>query len=70
VAADRVGMAATVVTAAVVDVAKVVPVAAVVDVAKVADPAVRAAVQADLAAASGNFFARKKSASFASRKWI
>jgi hypothetical protein len=70
VVADKVGMADTVVTAAVVDVAKVVPVAAVADVARVVDPAVRAAVQADLAAASGSFFVRKKSASFASRKWI
>ncbi len=70
VAADKVGMAATVVTAVVVDVVKVVPVVAVADVVKVADPAARAAVQGDLAAASGNFSARKKSASFVSRKWI
>ena len=67
--ADRVGMADMVVTAAVVDVAKAVPVAAVADAAKLADLVVRAAVQADLAAASGNFSARKKSASFVSRKW-
>jgi hypothetical protein len=70
VAADKVGMAATVVTAVVVDVVKVVPVVAVADAAKVADPVARAAVQVDLAAASGNFSARKKSASFVSRKWI
>jgi hypothetical protein len=59
-------MAATVVTAAEADVAKVVQVAAVVDDVKVVDPAARAA---DLAAASGNFSARKKSASFVSRRW-
>jgi hypothetical protein len=62
-------MAATVVTEAAVDVAKAVPEVAVVDAAKVADPAVRAGVQVDLAAASGNFFAKRKSASFVSRKW-
>jgi len=69
VAADKADMAATVVTEAAVDVAKAVPVEAVVGAAKVADPAVRAAVQVDLVAASGNFSARRKSASFVSRKW-
>jgi hypothetical protein len=57
-------MADMVVTAAVLDVAKAVP--AVADAAKVP---VQVAVQADLAAASGNFSARKKCASFVSRKW-
>jgi hypothetical protein len=52
-----------------VDVAKAVPVEAVADAVKVAVPAVRAAVQVDLAAASGNFSAKRKSASFVSRKW-
>jgi hypothetical protein len=70
VVADKAGMAATVVTAAVVDVAKVVRVVAVADAAKVADPVARAAVLVDLAAASGNFSAKRKSVSFASRKWI
>jgi hypothetical protein len=65
VAADK---AATVVTEAAVDVAKAAPVEAA-DAAKVADPAVRAAVQVDPAAASGNFSAKRKSASFVSRKW-
>jgi hypothetical protein len=68
VAADQADMAATVVTEAAVDVAKAVPVVAV-DAAKVADPAVRVAVQVDLAAASGNFFAKRKFASFVSRRW-
>jgi len=62
-------MAATVVMEAAVDVAKAVPAGAVVDAAKAADPAVRAAVQVDLAAASGNFFAKRKSASFVLRRW-
>jgi hypothetical protein len=57
-----------VVTQAAVDVAKAVP-AEGAAAAKVADPAVRAAVQADPAAASGNFSAKRKSASFVSRKW-
>jgi hypothetical protein len=69
VAADKVDMVATVVTEAAVDVAKAVPVEAVADAVKVAVPAVRAAVQVDLAAASGNFSAKRKSASFVSRKW-
>jgi hypothetical protein len=68
VVADKVGMAATVVTAVVVDVAKAVLV--VVDAVKVVDQPARVAVQADLAAASGSFFAKRKSASFVSRKWI
>ena len=67
-AADQAGMAATVVTEAAVDVAKAVPVVAA-DAVKVVDRAVRAAVQVDLAAASGNFSAKRKSASFVSRKW-
>ena len=62
-------MAAMVVTEAAVDVAKGVPVVAVADAVKVAVPAVRGAVQVDLAAASGNFSAKRKSASFVSRKW-
>jgi hypothetical protein len=61
VAADK---AATVVTEVALDVAKAVPAEAAA-AAKVADPA----VQADPAAASGNFSAKRKSASFVSRKW-
>ena len=67
-AADQAGMAATVVTEAAVGVAKAVRVAAA-DAVKVVDRAVRAAVRVDLAAASGNFSAKRKSASFVSRKW-
>jgi hypothetical protein len=68
-AADKAGMAATVDMAAVVDVAKAVQAVAAVDAVKVAARAARAAAPADLAAASGNFSARKKSASFVSRRW-
>jgi hypothetical protein len=68
VVADKADMAATVVTVVAVDVAKAVQV--VVDAVKVVDQAARAVVQAGLAAASGNFFAKRKSASFVSRKWI
>jgi hypothetical protein len=69
VVADKAGMAVTVDIAAVADVARAVQVAAV-DAVKVADPEDRAAVPADLAAASGNFSARKKSVSSVSRRWI
>jgi hypothetical protein len=71
VPADRVvaGMAVTV-DIAVADVARAVRAAAAVDAVKVADPEDRAVVQVDLAAASGNFSARKKSVSSVSRRWI
>jgi len=68
VVADKADMAATVVTAVVEDVAKAVQV--VVDAVKVEDREDRAAVPVDLAAANGNFFARKKFASSASKRWI
>jgi hypothetical protein len=69
---DRVvaGMAVMVDIAAVADVARAVQVGAAVDAVKVGDPEDRAVVPVDLAAASGNFSARKKSASSASRRWI
>jgi nitrous oxide reductase accessory protein NosL len=51
------------------DVAKVVRAAVVVDAVKAA-PVVQAEVQAVLAAASVNSFAKRKSASSVSRKWI
>jgi hypothetical protein len=71
VVADKAGMAVTVDIAAVADVARAVQaVAAAVDVVKVADREDRAAVPVDLAAANGNFFARKKFASSASKRWI
>jgi hypothetical protein len=72
VPADRVvaGMAVTVDIAAVADVARAVQVGAAVDAVKVADPEDRAVVPVDLAAASGNFSARKKSVSSVSRRWI
>jgi hypothetical protein len=72
VPADRVvaGMAVTVDIAAVADVARAVQEGAAVDAVKVADPADRAVVLVDLAAASGNFSARKKSVSSVSRRWI
>jgi hypothetical protein len=72
VPADRVvaGMAVTVDIAAVADVARAVQVGAAVDAVKVADPEDRAVVLVDLAAASGNFSARKKSVSSVSRRWI
>ena len=60
-------MAVTVGMAAVVDVAKADQAVVAVDAVKVADPA---AVPVDLAAANGNFFARKKFASSASKRWI
>jgi hypothetical protein len=63
-------MAVTVDMAAVVDVAKADQGVVAVDAVKVADPAGRAAVPVDLAAANGNFFARKKFASSASKRWI
>jgi hypothetical protein len=68
-AADKAGMAVTVDMAAVADAAKAVQAVAAVDVVKVVDREDRAAVPVDLAAANGNFFARKKSASFVSKKW-
>jgi hypothetical protein len=43
---------------------------AAVDAVKVVDREDRAAVPVDLAAANGNFFARKKFASSASKRWI
>jgi hypothetical protein len=58
------------IAAAAADVARAVQVGAAVDAVKVGDPADRAVVPVDLAAASGNFSARKKSASSASRRWI
>jgi hypothetical protein len=70
VVADKAGMAVTVDIAVVVDVAKAVQAVAAVDAVKVVDPEDRAAVPVDLAAANGNFFARKKFASSASRRWI
>ena len=72
VPADRVvaGMAVTVDIAAVADVARAVQVGAAVDAVKVADPEDRAVVPVDLAAANGNFSARKKSVSSVSRRWI
>ena len=70
VVADKAGMAVTVDIAAVADVARAVQVVAAVDAVKVADPEDRAVVPVDLAAASGNFFARKKFANSASRRWI
>jgi len=68
-AADKADMAVTVDMAAVADVAKADQVAVVVDAVKVEDREDRAAVPVDLAAASGNFSARKKSANFVSRRW-
>jgi hypothetical protein len=72
VPADRVvaGMEVTVDIAAAADVARAVQVGAAVDAVKVADPEDRAVVLVDLAAASGNFSARKKSVSSVSRRWI
>jgi hypothetical protein len=71
VPADRAaGMAVTVDMAAVVDVAKADQAVVAEDAVKAADPADRAAVPVDLAAANGNFFARKKFASSASKRWI
>jgi cyanophycinase-like exopeptidase len=71
VVADKAGMAVTVDMAVVVDVAKADQVvAAGADAVKVVDREDRAAVPVDLAAANGNFFARKKSASSASKRWI
>jgi hypothetical protein len=67
VAEDKAGMVVTVDMAA-VGAVKVVP-AVVVDAVKVVARAVQAAVQVGLVAASGNFSARRKSASFASRRW-
>ncbi len=70
VVADKAGMAVTVDIAAVADVARAVQVVAAVDAVKVADPEDRAVAPVDLAAASGNFSARKKSVSSVSRRWI
>ncbi|SRR6266478_7008077 len=70
VVADKAGMAVTVDIAAVADVARAVQVVAAVGAVKVADPEVRAVAPVDLAAASGNFSARKKSVSSVSRRWI
>ncbi len=70
VVADKAGMAGMVDIAAVADVARAVQVVAAVDAVKVADPEDRAVVPVDLAAASGNFSARKKSVSSVSRRWI
>jgi hypothetical protein len=71
VKADRVVatavMAALAGTAA-ADAAKAVQVAVVADAAK-EDQVVQVAVPEDLAAESVSFFARKKSASFVSRRW-
>jgi hypothetical protein len=69
VAADKAGMAVTVHIAAVADVARAVQ-AVAADAVKVVDREGRAAVLVDLAAANGNFFARKKFASSASKRWI
>ena len=69
VVADKAGMAVTVDIAAVADVARAVQ-AVAVDAVKVVDREGRAAVPVDLAAANGNFFARKKFASSASKRWI
>jgi hypothetical protein len=71
VKADRV--VATAVTAALAvtaaaDAAKAVQVAVVADAVK-EDRVVPVAVPVDLAAESVSFFARKKSASFVSRRW-
>jgi len=66
--AAKAGMAAMVDIAAVADVARAVQ--AVADAGKVVDREDRAAVRVDLAAANGNFFARKKFASSASKRWI
>jgi hypothetical protein len=68
--ADKAGMAVTADMAAVADVARAVQAVAAVDAVKVVDREDRAAVPADLAAANGNFFARKKFASSASKRWI
>jgi len=70
VVADKAGMAVTVDIAVVVDVARAVQVVAAVDAVKVVDREDRAGVPVDLAAANGNFFARKKFASSASKRWI
>ena len=70
VVADKADMAVTVDIAAVADVAKAVQAVAAVDAVKVADPEDRAVVPVDLAAASGNFSARKKSVSSVLRRWI
>ena len=69
VVADKAGMAVTVDIAAGADVARAVQ-AVAVDAVKVVDREDRAAVPVDLAAANGNFFARKKFASSASKRWI
>jgi hypothetical protein len=68
VVADKAGMAVTVDIAAVADVARAVQ--AAVDAVKVVDREDRVAVPVDLAVANGNFFARKKFASSASKRWI
>jgi hypothetical protein len=68
--ADKAGMAVTVDIAAVADVARAVQAVAAVDAVKVVDREDRAAVPVDLAAANGNFFARRKFASSASKRWI
>jgi hypothetical protein len=70
VVADKAGMAVTVDIAVVVDVAKAAQAVAAVDAVKVVDREDRAAVPVGLAAANGSFFARKKFASSASRRWI
>jgi hypothetical protein len=70
VVADQAGMAVTVDIAAAADVARADQAVAAVDAGKVVDRADRAAVPVDLAAANGNFFARKKFASSASKRWI
>ncbi len=70
VVADKAVMAVTVDIAAVADVARAVQAVAAVDAVKVVDREDRAAVPVDLAAANGNFFARKKFASSASKRWI
>jgi hypothetical protein len=69
VVAAKAGMAATVDIAAVADVARAVQAVAAVDAVKVEDREDRA-VRVDLAAANGNFFARKKFASSAWKRWI
>ena len=70
VVADKPGMAVTVDIAVVVDVVKAAPAVAAVDAVKVVDREDRAAAPVGLAAANGNFFARKKFASSASKRWI
>jgi len=68
VKADRVVATAVMAGTAAADAAKAVQVAVVADAVK-EDRVAQVAVPADLAAGSVSFFARKKSASFVSRRW-